>query len=241
MDNPSPRAGLTLAVIAALVFGVSGAVAGGLFDELSPTRVTEARAFAITSPSAVRDRPGSTSHRSGLAGPPRLWRGPGGRHLLLLLVARSSRSGPRRHRAVRGPVFVLLWMRFVQHRAVAAHRMGRLGDGRDGCGHGHPGLGGCLLGSAGCVRRTLVGRVVRRLPPAGGAPRPPHSPGGADRLRVRDRLGDLAVRSAGERISRPTCRPRLGGSSGSSWSSEPSFHSPWKWRQCGPFLPAYSG
>ncbi len=120
MDNPSPRAGLTLALIAALVFGVSGAVAGGLFDELSPTRVTEARAFAITLallPYVIaRGAP-----RIGAAWPALLAFGAvlAGVTFSFYWALDLLGVGPGATVQFVAPVFVLLWMRFVQHRAVA--------------------------------------------------------------------------------------------------------------------------
>lgn len=112
--------GLAMAVAAALVFGVSGAVAGGLFEELSPTRVTEARALAITAtllPYVL------------LTGAPRI-----GRAWPWLLAFGGVLAGvtftfywsldllgvgPGATVQFVAPVFVLLWMRFVQGRIVA--------------------------------------------------------------------------------------------------------------------------
>ncbi len=120
MDNPSPRVGLTLAVVAALVFGVSGAVAGGLFEELSPTRVTEARAFAI----AIALLPYviyKGAPRVGKAWPALLAFGAvlAGVTFTFYWALEMLGVGPGATVQFVAPVFVLLWMRFVQHRPVA--------------------------------------------------------------------------------------------------------------------------
>lgn len=119
MSSQSPKLGLALALTSAVIFGLSGAVAGGLFDEVSPTRVTQARAIGVMvtllpyvlirgAPSVGRAWPALLAFGAVLAGVTVTF------YWALDLLG----VGPGATVQFVAPVFVLLWMRFVDHRPV---------------------------------------------------------------------------------------------------------------------------
>ena len=115
------RTGVLLALLAALLWGVSGAVAAGVFAEISPARVAEARAIftaAVLVPYAW-------------------WRGrldPGGNLRWFALLGLNLAAvnvtfywaldllgvGPGATIQFLGPILVLGWMVVVQHRKVSS-------------------------------------------------------------------------------------------------------------------------
>lgn len=119
MPSQSPKLGLTLALTSAVIFGLSGAVAGGLFDEVSPTRLTQARAIAVMvtllpyvlirgAPAVGKAWPALLAFGVVLAGVTVTF------YWALDLLG----VGPGATVQFVAPVFVLLWMRFVNHRPV---------------------------------------------------------------------------------------------------------------------------
>ncbi|MGB5167033.1 MAG: EamA family transporter [Acidimicrobiia bacterium] len=120
MDR-STRNGIAFALLAALFWGVSGAIAADAFAEVSPARVAEVRAL-VTSvffiPFALYR--GALAPRGGLG-----WFG-----LLGVLLAGSNVTfywaverlgvGPGATIQFLAPIFVLVWMVVAQHRKVSA-------------------------------------------------------------------------------------------------------------------------
>jgi drug/metabolite transporter (DMT)-like permease len=117
----SAQTGVLLALLAALLWGVSGAVAAGVFTEISPARVVEVRALLTTA----------------VLVPYAWWRGrlaPGGNlrwyALLGLNLAVVNVTfywaidllgvGPGATIQFLGPIFVLAWMVVVQDRKVSS-------------------------------------------------------------------------------------------------------------------------
>lgn len=120
MNEPSTqRLGLALALLAALLWGVSGAVAADAFADVSPARVAQARALLAAL----------------LLVPYAWWKGMlrvGGRHAWLLALGINLAAvnvtfywaidrlgvGPGATIQFLGPILVLGWMVFVQGRRV---------------------------------------------------------------------------------------------------------------------------
>lgn len=113
-------AGIFLALVAATLYGVSGAIAADVFDEVSPARVSEIRALiaaAILIPYAwIR---GVANPRGQLA-----WLVLLGINLALVGVTfywalDRLGVGPGATLQYLGPFMVLAWMALVQHRSVS--------------------------------------------------------------------------------------------------------------------------
>ena len=119
MDR-STRSGIAFALLAALLWGVSGAIAADAFTHLSPTRVAEARAI-VTSllfvPFAYFR--GALAPRGGLLGFALL-----GVNLVIVNVTfywaiDRLGVGPGATIQFLAPIFVLLWMVVAQRRSVS--------------------------------------------------------------------------------------------------------------------------
>ncbi|MEA2009833.1 MAG: EamA family transporter [Actinomycetota bacterium] len=119
MDR-STRNGIAFALLAALFWGVSGAIAADAFTHLSPTRVAEARAIVTTFlfvPFAYFR--GALAPRGGLFGFALL-----GVNLVIVNVTfywaiDRLGVGPGATIQFLAPIFVLLWMVVVQRRSVS--------------------------------------------------------------------------------------------------------------------------
>lgn len=118
-DARTQRLGITIALTAALLWGVSGAVAAGAFVDITPARVAQARAFQAAL----------------ILVPWAMWRGllrPGGNLRWLVAIGVNLAVvnvtfywalerlgvGPGATIQFLGPILVLGWMVVVQHRQV---------------------------------------------------------------------------------------------------------------------------
>ena len=119
-NDRSATAGISLALLAAALYGISGAVAAGAFDEVDPTRVTQARsvmAAAVLIPYAwSRGRFGARGHHRWLVA---LGLNLGFVSVTYYWTIERLGVGPGTTVQFIGPFFVLGWMALVQRRPVA--------------------------------------------------------------------------------------------------------------------------
>lgn len=119
--DASPRIGVALALTAALLWGISGAIAADVFDEVTPARVAQVRALLTT----IVLVPFAVYRRRLRPGPMLWWFALLGVNLAVVNVTfywavDLLGVGPGATIQFLGPIFVLVWMAVVERRPVVS-------------------------------------------------------------------------------------------------------------------------